>query len=93
MKRLRKIHPRWKGHVEILNTLKEKAMLLEDKRSIALLKVSNVVNELEGPRITKDSTFLSHDEFETKLQNSSKSGLKNLIACPISFETTWTSGH
>ena len=41
--------------------------MLEDRKSAVFFKVFDVVNELEGTPLVKDSTLLSPNELETKL--------------------------
>ena len=74
------IQARWKGHVDILKELKEKATLLEDKKRTIFFKVFDVVNEIEGPCLTKDSMLLLHDELEVELSKLTTSGLKYLTS-------------
>ena len=53
--------------MDILKTLQEKSTFLEDRKSVIFFKVFDVVNDLEGLALFKNSMFLSIDELETKL--------------------------
>lgn len=65
--RIRQVQVRWKGHIDILKSLKGKATLLEDRKSMVFFKLSDAVNKLEGPPLIKDSTLLSPNELENEL--------------------------
>ena len=57
----------WKGWVDILKALKENATSLEYKKSATSLKIDDLVNELQGPPIVKESTLISPKDIETEL--------------------------
>ena len=46
--------------------LKEKATSLEDKKSVTFVKITSLVNELQGPPLIK-TTLILFEEMETKL--------------------------
>jgi hypothetical protein len=50
-----------------LKALKEKATSLEDKKSATFFKITDLVNELQGPPLIKDSMSISLEEMETEL--------------------------
>ena len=42
-------------------------MSLENKKSAPFFKITDVMNEVQGPPLTKESTLISPEELETKL--------------------------
>ena len=67
MPKIKQIQDGCKGRVDILKSIKEKSTLLEDWKSFIFFKVSDVVNELEGPPIIKGSTLISPNELDIEL--------------------------
>ena len=65
--RIRQIQVGWKGRVDILKSLMEKATLLEEWKSSIFFKLSNDIKELEGPPLIKGSTLISVNELNDEL--------------------------
>lgn len=50
-----------------MKALKEKATPLEGKKSAPFFKITDLINELQGPFLIKEFTLISPEELETEL--------------------------
>ena len=91
--RIKQIQASWKGRIDILNSLKEKSTLLEDRKSAIFFKVFDAIIELEDPPLIKDSKFISTDELEfrfCKLKEKWAGEFDNLSDFSKDNICTWT---
>ena len=59
--RLKQIHAGWFGRIDTLQQLIATCDALEGRRSTLFLKVDDIVNELKGPPLIRDSMLLTRD--------------------------------
>jgi hypothetical protein len=65
--RLKQIQVGWLGRIDILRQLIATCDILEGRKSTLFLKVVDIVKELEGPTLIRDSTLLTKDQMEAEL--------------------------
>ena len=63
--RLKKIQDGWLGRVDILLKLSATFDTLMENKSVLFLKFIDMIKELEGPILIKDSMLLNKDQVET----------------------------
>ena len=62
--RLKKIQARWLGIIDTLRKLSATCDSLMENKSVLFLKILDIIKELEGPLLIKDSMLLNKDQVE-----------------------------
>lgn len=65
--KLNQIKAKWKSRIDIMRGLIDSCRLLEDRNRIVFLKDSNVIKDLNGPPLIKNSFLLFAEETEKEL--------------------------
>ena len=65
--KIRQIQEGWKQRIDMTKSLKEKWMLLEDRKSVTFFKVIDAIVELGGPLLVLDSILIFPDELEVEV--------------------------
>jgi hypothetical protein len=65
--RLKQIKVGWLARIEVLWELIASCKRIEEKRSDAFLRSLEIVKELEGPPLIRESTMLTKEQLESEL--------------------------